>query len=230
MNKKIVGVAFLLVGVLIFAGAGCVKKSPAVDTQKQTGGEPVKTEQTNVEQTKTVPTDTCNSTTEIEPPNALAKELKSIFNEAGGDIKFIANFPKDAQTGDTYVYILKKKPTTTKLENAFKKHGYKIEMSGNIMVVSKDNLYLSVSLTDKGECQEVAIVTSDEPFKVGGAVTMAECKKMWDIAKLADYFKNDLYTSWTNTIKLYNYWYMLAAKYGVTPEALAKTCKAKLGL
>lgn len=173
--------------------------------------------------------DICNSATATEAPNAQAKEFKSIFSEAGGEMEFIINIPQDSQTGDTFIYILKNKPTTAKLESAFKKYGYKIALSGNVLIVTKNLLNFSISLTDKGKCQEVVIMTSDEPFKLGGAVTTEECKKMWAIARLADITKNNIYISWTNTIKLYNYWYMLAAKYGVTKEAVATTCKEKLG-
>ena len=225
MNKKIFGIAFILTGVLVFTGVGCVNKSPA-DAQKQTKVNPT----TNANFLIANSTDVCNLATETEAPNAQAKELKSIFNEAGGEMKFIINIPQDSQTGDTFVYVLKNKPTTKKLESAFKKHGYKIVMSGDMMIVTKGLLNFSISLTDKGECQQVVIMTSEEPFKLGGAVTTGECKKMLEKARLADYYKNDMYTSWSNAIKLYNYWYMLAAKYGVAKEVIAKTCREKLGI
>ena len=235
MNKKIFGVIFVLAGILVFAGVGCADKSitkapKETNTNQTANNNPIDTNPAITNLMNADSSDLCNSAVEIEAPNALAKELKSIFNEAGGEMKFIANFPQDSQTGDTFIYLVKNKPTTAKLESAFKKHGYKIEMSGSVMVVAKKNLNFSISLTDKGECHEVVVMTLDEPFKLGGAVTTGECKKMLEIARLADYFKNDAYTSHTNAIKLYNYWYMLAAKYGVAKEVIAKTCREKLGV
>ena len=233
MKKNNFGVAFILVGVLILTGAGCVNKNPTKNS-KQTDTKPLAVVPDSI--TAESPDkyknseNTCNSATEIKAPNDLAKELKLIYSEAGGEITLAANFPQDSQTGDTFVYVVKNKPTTTTLENAFKKHGYKIVMSGNILLVTKGVLNLSISMTDTGGCQQVVIMTTAEPFKLGGAVTTEECKKMLDIAHLADVRYNNMYISWSNAIKLYNYWYMLAAKYGVTREIIEKTCGTKLGI
>jgi len=235
MHKKLLGLTLILVGILIFMGAGCAGKQVA----------PAPTKETNTKQATDNPTQAgpavtdlmnadssglCASATETEAPDSQAKELKTIFNEAGGEMKFLADLPQDAQTGDTYIYVLKKIPTTAKLENAFKKHGYKIELSGSLMVVSKNNLYFSISLTDKGECQEVVIMTSSEPFKLGGEVTLRECQNFLEMVRHADIRNNNMYVAWTSSIKLFNYWFMLAAKYGVTKEAIEATCKQKLGI
>lgn len=234
MNKKFLGVAIFLVGVLIFMGAGCAKKSPSAGTQKQTDNNPAKTEQTNGPAVANLmsaeSSGICESATEIDPPNAQAKEIKTIFNEAGGQMKFIATLPKDSLTEETFIYVLENKPPAAKIEAAFKKHGYEIIVSDNAVLVSKNNVNLSISLADKDGCQEVVAMKVNDSFKLGGEVTQEECNKFLEIGRLADLRYNNLEVSWINTIKLYNYWYMLAAKHGVTKEEVAKVCREKLGI
>jgi len=236
MNKKFLGIAFVLVSVLVLVGASCVNKSPAKDP-KQTNTHPLIVGKNVPNSTATESPDkyknsedACSSVTEIEAPNELAKELKSIYSEAGGEIILAANIGQGTQVGDALMYVLKNKPTTERLVSAFKKHGYKIAMSvNNILVVTKDKLALSISLVEGLECQAVVLMIIDEPFNLGGAITTGECKKMLDIARTADIRYNNLFVAMLNANKLYNYWYMLAAKYGVAREVIAKICEAKLG-
>ncbi|MFA5061722.1 MAG: hypothetical protein WC526_01085 [Patescibacteria group bacterium] len=236
MNKKILGIAFVLGSILILTGAGCINKSPAQNS-KQENIYPPAVNQQSPNSTATEPPDDnkdsgdmCNSATEAEVPNGLAKELKSIYSEAGGEIIFSANIGQGDQVGDALMYVVKIKPTTAKLENAFKKHGYKIALSGNIMVVTKDKLALSINLVEGAECQALVMMRIDEPFNLGGTVTTGECQKMLELAQSADVRSHNIFVAMLNAQRLYNYWYMLAAKYGVTKEAITKTCKTKLGL
>ena len=148
MNKKIFGLVVILAGVLVFLGAGCANKSitktpKEINTNQTANNNPADANPAIANLLSADSSDFCNSVAGVEAPNALAKELKLIFNEAGNETKFLANIPKDSQTGDTFIYILKNKPTTEKLENAFKKYGYKIEISGSVMVVAKNNLNFS---------------------------------------------------------------------------------------
>lgn len=235
MNKKIFGIAILLTGVLIFTGAGCVKKGPA-EIQKSTNATPAATaDQVNVNKANADfvaanASDICNAAATAEAPNAQAKEFQAIFKEAGVEMTFLIDVPSDSKTGETFLYILKGKPVPEKLKNVFEKYGYKVTVSDNAMVATKNNLNFSINFTDKGECWQVSIMAFDGPFKPGGTVTEEECKIMWEITRRADVTKNDMYTAWTNAIKLYNYWYMLAAKYGVAPDVIAKTCRKLLGV
>lgn len=228
MPKKIFGVAVFLVGALIFAGAGCVKNNIAGPI-KEKNIVPDNNEQISTNLANAGSEDICNSAKEIDPPNDLAKELKEIFTEAGGEVIIIGSIAKDSLTGDVFVFVWKKKPTMKKLEDTFKKHGYEIEISGDVLIITKGKITLSVSLADKGECDEVTIMVSDKPFKPGGTVTKEECEKMLEITKLADVRSGRPDIFFPAAIKLFHYWSMLAAKYGMTKELVADICEKMLG-
>jgi len=95
----------------------------------------------------------------------LASELKSIFGEVCGGAKLTTlnyNFP--VQGSDMLVYVRKNKPTEEKLTSAFEKNGYEIEMPGEILIVKKGGLSLTVDWAspDREEEQEIVILTTKE--------------------------------------------------------------------
>lgn len=159
MHKKIFGAIFILVGVLVLMSAGCVKNGPVSPTTTpntgtgtlQGGGE---------EEEKT---DLYGSAEEISPSNALASELKTIFGEACGGVKLTEEFLPTSVTGHMLVYVWKNKPTAEKLENAFKKNGYEIEIGGEALIVKKGNIVLGISWVEEMDSQEIGVgITKEE--------------------------------------------------------------------
>jgi len=163
MNKKIFGIAFLLAGVLILAGAGCGSQN-VIDAEKQTGVNPPVAGQGIPDSIATESPDKFyNSTEEIAAPAGLASELKSIFAEACNGAKlttFNRDFP--AQGADMLVYVWKNKPTEEELISAFKKNGYTIEESGGggMLLVEKENGALTVDWDspDRADGHEIVIL------------------------------------------------------------------------
>ncbi len=213
MNKKIFGVIFVLAGVLVFAGVGCSKNS-ITDTQKQT----------NVNST-----DLCDSAKEVEAPNELAKGLKKIFSEAGGEIKLINNIKQNSSAVDTLVYVWKNKPKAEKLENTFKKYGYKVEILGLIMIAKKGDITLSVSSTEGLECQEVVVNIADESINLGKTVSIVECAELMAYGSKIDPRYNDKASAYMWELKFYERMAVYEKKYGITQDELEAACNSKKG-
>lgn len=149
MDKKIFSLV-LLTGVLVLIGAGCGNKNinngqPASDNAAL----PAADENANS-------TDIYRSAKEIATPNALASELKSILSEACGEVKFTAKYGGGGIPA-TLVYVWKNKPTAEKLESAFKKNGYSIEVPGEALIVKKGNEVLSISWVEEMDNQEIGV-------------------------------------------------------------------------
>ena len=159
MNTKIYGVALLLAGVLVFAGAGCGNQN-VIDAEKQTGvNPPVRGQQVPDTIATESPDKFYNSVEEISSPNALAGELKSILGEACGGAKLtIFNHNLPTQGTDELIYVWKNKPTEEALIGVFEKNGYKIEFSGGIGIAEKGNSTLSVDWYYQLEDHEIVIL------------------------------------------------------------------------
>lgn len=216
MNKKIAGVVFLA-GVLALVGVGCDAKSPTA-VQKQTN---------------TNPTDLCGPTKEVAAPDALTGELKSILNEACGEVKLIASVEDNSAAVTDLVFVWQKKPTAEKLESVFKKRGYKVEIAGEFLTAKKGEETLNISWTGDTDCRKLGVrITHDGPaVKAKGSVTTAECAEMMVYARNADlrkYNYNPLVAMpWS--IKLFDRMAEIEKKYGITQDELSKICNAKVG-
>lgn len=210
MNKKNIFIAFLLSGVLIVVCAGCGNKKLG-DVQKQTDANTA---------------DICGSTKEISSSNSLTNELKSIFDEACGEAKLTEDIQQDSSEG-TLVFIWKNKPEADKLESVFKKHGYKIEISGESVIAAKDNTTLNISWIEGINCRKITVRTTNGQLKSGGTVTVGECAELFAMAPKIDLRYNDLSASYPWTLKYYDKMAALEKKYGITQDELSKICKAK---
>jgi len=153
MNKKIYGVAFFLVGVLVLMGAGCAKNEaaslasmPNTETGTPQGAGNA---------------DLYNSAEEIAAPAGLASELKSIFSEVCGGAKLTTlNYDFPAQGADMLVYVWKNKPTEEKLISAFEKKGYELDGAGEILFFKKGNLTYTIdwASADRADGQEIVVL------------------------------------------------------------------------
>lgn len=212
MNKKFLGIMFVLAGVLIFAGAGCGDKS-VTDAEKQTN---------------TNPTDLCDSTKEAPSSNDMANEIKLILNEAGAEVKLTSDFQKDSPNEGLLVYVWEKKPTAEKIENAFRKHGYQTEISGGSLIATKINTILNISWIEEMNCKKINVMVINKTSKQKGSVTIKECAKLKVLALRADVRNHDPATATINSSILFQYWDTLAVKYNTTRDAVSKTCEAKV--
>jgi len=210
---------FLLAGVLVLAGAGCSNKS-LTEAQNQTN-----TNSTNL----------CGPTKEIFSTNALTNELKSIFNEAGSEVKLTVDIGQNSQTGDTLVYVWKNKPTVKKLESAFKNHGYTVKISGEALLATKGNTALNISLADATNCQKIIVSIISTALKPGektaSAVSTEECAESVACFQYASYFltaKNDPADSALLAKKCYDQMDALGIKYSMTRDNIEKACRAKI--
>lgn len=111
------------------------------------------------------PADIYGSAKEIAAPTGLASELKSILSGACGGAKLtILNYDFPVPGADMMVYVWKNKSTEEKLISAFEKNGYEIEMPGEILMVRKGNLFLTVdwASADREEGQEIVVLVQKE--------------------------------------------------------------------
>ena len=215
MNKKKISIAFVLVGILVFLGVGCTNKS-LTNVQKQPVGDS---------------TVLCDSAKEIKAPNDLAKELKSIFSEAGIEVKLTDNIQQDSSTGDTLVYVWKNKPDMEKLKSIFEKHGYKVEISGETLTAKKGDVILTIGLTEGLECQVINVRIINEQIKSSKKITDGECIEIMVDFRYSSYLltvKNDPPHSLLMSKKAYDEMDMLAIKYGTTRDEIEKDCKARI--
>jgi len=160
MNSKIkilVISLFLVFGAILLSGAGCSNKEATDNTGNNQNalnnalpGMP--TGEGEEEGVK----DIYGSAKEAAVPDALASELKSIFNEAYGAVKFTGLLRNPAGGVGTYVYVWKNMTTAEKLESAFTNGGYSIEVPGDALIVKKGNLVLSVN--EEMESQEIGVL------------------------------------------------------------------------
>lgn len=158
-TKNIVVAGFSVLALLVLLGAGCAKEEIATP-KPPPGGEAVTPPGTGV---GTPPgegeknTDLYSSAREISSSKALAGELKSIFSEACGAVKFTEEFLPNNVTGHMLIYVWRDKPTEEKLESAFIKHGYSIESPGSPIFVTKGNVELAVSWEEELYKQEIGV-------------------------------------------------------------------------
>ncbi|MFA5128454.1 MAG: hypothetical protein WC445_00650 [Patescibacteria group bacterium] len=211
MITKISEIIFL-VGVLALVGAGCGNKNSADNREPAESGL----------------TSLCDSAKEMEAPSDLAKELKKIFEEAGGKVKITDSVEQDLANGETFTFVWENTPTAKDLEDAFKKHGYKIEVPGTAMVVSKNDIVLEINLTEEVECSQIIVKKTEGPFDRASRVTINECAEMKALALHADIRNHDFATAMIWGKKLYDRMIVLAAKYGISVEKLETTCEAKV--
>lgn len=204
-------IVFLLSGALIVVCAGCGNKNLA-NVQKQINAKPA---------------DICGTTKEISSSNSLANELKSILDEACGEAKLTEDIKQDSPTEGTLVYVLKNKPAADKLKSAFKKHGYKIEISGESLIAAKGKTIFNISWTEEANCQKISVRITNGQNKSGGAVTVGECAELFAMAPKIDLRYNNLPAAYPWTLKFYDKMAVLEKKYGITQDDLSKACKAK---
>jgi len=169
----------------------------------------------------------CDSAKEIEAPNDLAKELKIIFNQAGGEIKLINSIQQESSVENTLVYVWKNKPEVEKLESAFENHGYETELLGEILIAKKGEIIISVSSTGDAECQEIIVSITDESIDLGKTVSTIECAELMAYAPKIDLRYNTLDVSYPWTLKYYARMAELEEKYGITQDELVTICNAK---
>lgn len=163
-TKNIIVAGFGVLAILVLAGAGCAKEEtvtpPPADGGVTIGdvpgtGEP-EVALPNPETGKN-PADYYGKAKEITSSEALAGELKSIFSEACGAVKFTQEFLPNNVTGHMLIYVWRDQPTEEKLESAFIKHGYSIELPGSPIFVTKGNLELAVSWEEELYKQEIGV-------------------------------------------------------------------------
>ena len=171
-NKKVLIVVFVVViaGLAYFGyqkgffNGGTIDKG-TIDGGIPGDGENIETRTPQGEGQEKGQKDPYASAQGITAPTGLASELKSIFSEVCDEAKLTTlnyNFP--VQGSDMLVYVWKNKPTEEKLTSAFEKNGYEIEMPGEILIVKKGGLSLTVDWAsqDREEGQEIVILTTKE--------------------------------------------------------------------
>ncbi|MFA5413040.1 MAG: hypothetical protein WC348_00665 [Patescibacteria group bacterium] len=208
MITKISEIIFL-VGLLVFVGAGCGNKNSA-DNE-----EPVESDSASL----------CDSAKEMKSPSDFAKELKEIFEEAGGKVKITDSTEQDSANGEMFTFVWENTPTAKDLEDAFKKHGYKIEVPGTAMVVSKNNIIFEFNLTEGSECAQVIVKKTEGPFNRASRVTISECAEMKALALHADVRNHDLGTAMIWAKKLFDRMAVIEAKYGISEKQLKTICE-----
>ncbi|MDP1759969.1 MAG: hypothetical protein Q8L01_00660 [Candidatus Woesebacteria bacterium] len=212
MDKRIAGVVFLA-GVLVLAGVGCGDKSSTAVQKSATADS----------------ADRCGPTKEVAAPDALTGELKSILNEACGEVKLIANVEDNSAAATDLVFVWRKKPTAEKLESAFKKRGYEMEIAGETLVATKGEVTLNISWTGETDCRKIGVRITNKPVvKSKGRVTTAECAEMMVYARNADVRTHNVFIAMPWSIKLFDRAAELEKKYGMTQDELSKACNAKV--
>ncbi len=211
MNKRIAGVVFLA-GVLALAGVGCGDKSSTA-VQKSVAADSAAR---------------CGPTREVAAPDALTGELKSILNEACGEIKLTVSAEDNSAAVTDLVFSCKNKLTAEKLESAFSKRGYKVEIAGESLTAKKGENALNISWTGEANCQRLGVrITHGSAVKSKGNVTTAECAELMVYARNADVRTHNVLIAMPWSIKLFDRMAELEKKYGVTQDELSKACKAK---
>lgn len=213
MNKRIAGVVFLA-GVLALAGVGCGDKSPTA-VQKSAAADSAAR---------------CGPTKEVAAPDALTGELKSILNEACGEVKLVASADANSAAFTDLVFVWQKKPVAEKLKSVFEKHGYKVEITDESLTAEKGENALNISWTGEDNCQRlgVRITHGTAVGKSKGGVTTAECAELMVYARNADVRTHHVLVAMPWSIKLFDRMAELEKKYGVTQDELSKACKAKV--
>ncbi|OGF20731.1 hypothetical protein A2316_02590 [Candidatus Falkowbacteria bacterium RIFOXYB2_FULL_38_15] len=147
MSKKFFSAIFVLVGVLMFAGAGCGSKS-LVDGEQTNNDPSVVNQDQGIPDTIATesPDKFYNSVEEIATPAGLPSELKSILNEACGEVKLTDIAGGFSDSGNNLLfYTWKNKPTAGKLISLFEENGYKVEtVLGETLLAKKGNLSVGV--------------------------------------------------------------------------------------
>jgi hypothetical protein len=93
----------------------------------------------------------------IAVPAGLPTELKAIFSEVCGSVKLTTDLQPNVMTGKMLVFVWKNKPTGEKIESAFIKAGYTVDLAGDLPFFKKGNVVIEVNWLDQIENQEIVV-------------------------------------------------------------------------